>query len=326
MSSSKDVLCSAVHPLGVLVAVLSFISLMGAQSGRIAFVSDRTGTWQIYTMNPDGSDQDQITNLAPTDDDGLFPHISPNGQKIIFAYNNGEGPDLYVINVDGTGLTQLTKDHGSFFPCWSPDGRHIAFTMNSKVGTGVIAIMTANGSGKRRILTTDRWGSVAPIYTPKGKQMVFQSEMGGFVSAAWIMNADGSHQHRLTQPALKAAASSISPDGKRVLILDNLNSPPAIRNEIFEMNLDGSRLKRLAPLPSFHHDLWPSYSPDGSKIAFVSDRSSSDITEFTYGTFDIFTMNSDGSELTDVAPSVGSCPKDGNCVDALWGGNPQHSP
>ena len=71
-----------------------------------------------------------------------------------------------------------------------------------------------------------------------------------------------------------------------------------------------------------HDDIDASYSPDGTKIAFVRDRFSTDITEFTYGTFDIVTMNVDGNSLTDVAPAVGSCPDDGNCVDALWGANP----
>jgi hypothetical protein len=102
----------------------------------------------------------------------------------------------------------------------------------------------------------------------------------------------------------------------------NENSPSALRNGVFAMNPDGSGLTHLAPLSKFHHDLYPSYSPDGTKIAFVSDRFSTDITEFTYGTFDIVTMNVDGSNLTDVAPGVGFCPDDGNCVDALWGANP----
>jgi hypothetical protein len=53
-----------------------------------------------------------------------------------------------------------------------------------------------------------------------------------------------------------------------------------------------------------------------------SDRFSTDITKSTYGTFDIVTMNIDGSDLTDVAQAVGFCPDDGNCVDARWGRNP----
>jgi|SRR5215472_3506569 len=110
-------------------------------------------------------------------------------------------------------------------------------------------------TGERKILTTDLWESVAPIYTPDGKRIVFQSQIGGYVSAVWVMNSDGSHPRRLTAPALKGAASAISPDGKHILLIHNLNSPPALPNENFVMNLNGSGLKRLAPLASFHHDL-----------------------------------------------------------------------
>lgn len=312
---------------GTLLILLMFLCLISASApaadkGRIVFVSDRTGSWQIYTVNPDGTDQVQVTNLAPTDDDGLFPTLSPDGRKILFNYNVGEGPDLYVINVDGTGLQALTSDHGSLFGHWSPDGKKIAFATVSPRGPGVIAVMPADGKGKRKILTTDIWESVAPIFTPDGKQIVFTSQMGGYVSAVWIMNSNGSQQRRLTVPALKGAPSAVSPDGKHILVLNNLNSPPALRNENFVMNLDGSGLKRLAPLARFHHDLGATYSPDGQKISFYSDRFSNDITEFTYGTFDILTMDADGGNIVDIVPGAGFCPNDGNCVDANWGKSP----
>jgi TolB protein len=258
--------------------------------GKIVFASDRTGSWQVYTMNPDGTGQFQVTNLEPTGGDGLFPSISPDGKQILFNYSGPEGVDLYVINADGTGLQALTHDHQSFFGHWSPDGKKIAFTTASSRGTAVIAVMQADGTRERKILTTDLWESVAPIYTPDGKRIVFQSQIGGYVSAVWVMKSDGSHQRRLTAPALKGAASSISPDGRHVLLINNLNSPPALTNENFVMNLDGSGLKQLAPLADFHHDLGASYSADGKKISFYTDRFSNDITEFTYGTFDIVTM------------------------------------
>jgi Tol biopolymer transport system component len=310
-----------------LLGLLMFVVVVpargqSADKGRIVFVSDRTGSWQIYTMNPDGTDQVQVTNLAPTDDDGWAPTISPDGRKILFNYNGGDGPDLYVINVDGTGLQSLTSDHQSIFGHWSPSGRKIAFTTASTLGPAVIAVMRADGTGKRKILTTALWESVAPIYTPNGRQIVFQSQIGGYVSAVWIMNSDGSHQRRLTAPTLKGAASSVSPDGKHILLLNNLNSPPALPNENFVMNLNGSGLRRLAPLSRFHHDLWATYSPDGQKISSLSDRFSNDITEFTYGTFDILTMDADGGNIKDIVTGAGFCPNDGNCVTPSWGAGP----
>ena len=163
------------------------ISANAADRGRIAFVSDRSGSWQIYTMNPDGTDQLQVTDLTPTEDDGWAPSISPDGNKIIFNYNGGQGPDLYVVNVDGTGLTPLTTNHRSFFGRFSPDGKKIAFTTVSKLGTAVIVEMSVGKKNERKTLTSNLWESVAPIYTPDGKQIVFQSQRGGFVSAVWIM-------------------------------------------------------------------------------------------------------------------------------------------
>ena len=185
--------------------------------GKIVFVSDRTGSWQVYTMNPDGTDLFQVTNLEPTDDDGLFPSLSPNGHWIAFNYNAGDGPDLFVVNVNGTGLRQITHDQGSFLPRWSPDGTHIIFSAFAGVRSAVIATIPADGSGSRKVLTSDVWESVGGFYTPDGKQIIFGSQMGGLVSAAWLMDADGSHQRRLTPAAVKAQPWGVSPDGKHIL-------------------------------------------------------------------------------------------------------------
>jgi len=121
---SKRVRAAVLTPL---VALCTFSSHLQAQTnGRIAFTSDRSGSWQIYTMNPDGADQVQVTNLAPNDGtQSALPSISPDGRQLAFNYDAGDGFDLYVINIDGTGLRQLTTDHASLFPRWSPDGREL---------------------------------------------------------------------------------------------------------------------------------------------------------------------------------------------------------
>src|SRR5580765_772188 len=206
---------SRIHRFAAPVAAIAFIvtcSLYAsAQNGKIVFTSDRSGSWQIYTMNLDGSDQFQVTNLAPTDDDGLFASISPDGKQIAFNYNAGDGPDLFVINSDGTRLRQLSDDQSSFWPRWSPDGKRLVFGTFAGLRSVVIATMAADGGGKRKLLTTDLWDSVGGIYTPDGKQIVFGSQMGGFVSAVWIMHADGSHQRRLTPAVLRGQPWGVSP-------------------------------------------------------------------------------------------------------------------
>jgi hypothetical protein len=88
------------------------------------------------------------------------------------------------------------------------------------------------------------------------------------------------------------------------------------------MNRNGSQAKTLASTSVFHHDIYPSYSPDGSRISFISDRFSTDMTEFTYGSFDIVTTDADGLNLTVAEPAAGFCPFDGNCVTPLSGASP----
>jgi Tol biopolymer transport system component len=163
---------------------------------------------------------------------------------------------------------------------------------------------------------------VGGFYTPDGKQIIFGSRMGGFVAAAWIMDADGSHQRRLTPAAVRAQPSGVSPDGKHILAQTNQDSPAALGSSIFVMNRNGSQSTTLASTSVFHHDLYPTYSPDGSRISFISDRFSADITEFTYGTFDIVATDADGLNLTVAEPTAGHCPFDGNCVTPFWGASP----
>ena len=324
MLNSERIRTNCGQFLAVVWILLACVAVVAAvpNNGRIVFVSDRTGSYQIYTMNPDGSDQVQVTNLAPTSVDLLAPSLSPNGQQIVFDYDSGDGPDIYVVNVDGSGPRQITSDHGSLLPRWSPDGKRIIFTGTSKLGTGVLTTIAADGSGYRRVLTTDLWDSFEGIYTPDGQHIVFGSQMGGLTSAVWIMDVDGSHQRRLTGAALMGFPWNISPDGIHILLQSHQNSPPALDNGIFVMNLDGRGIKRLAQQRQFHHDLYPSYSPDGSRIAFLSDRLSNDIGADTYGTFDVFTMDADGMNLTNALPAAGQCPNDGNCVTPVWGTAP----
>jgi len=261
------------------------------KSGRIAFVAGLTGTNQLYTINPDGSDLFQVTNLPPAND-GLawFPDFSPDGRQIAFGHDMTGALELYIINADGSGLTQITHG-GGLVPRWSPDGTHLVFSkfvaispLFPDVGAGVIATIKADGTDEK-LLSSRVWDSLDGEYTPDGKHIVFETTTDGYVAALWIMNTDGSHQRRLTDPELEAGYPDISPDGKQIIFYNNQNTPKL--NNIFKVNIDGTGATRLTgPGPL---DTLAAYSPDGSKILFMSDRRSPGTA------FDIFIMNADGS-------------------------------
>jgi Tol biopolymer transport system component len=298
MSIRKKVRHLSVNaPFVLLILLLNAIFGLAAdpgRNGRIAFVANPTGTNQIYTINPDGTDLFQVTNLPLASDNGfaLYGDFSPDGQRIVFPHDMSGALELYVINADGTGLMQITHDgHGGAVPRWSPDGMHIVFTRGVDlspdfpgVGGAVITTIRADGT-EEKLLTSRVWQSLGAEYTVDGKHIVFSSQIDGLVAALWIMDTDGKHQRRLTAPELEPGAPDVSPDGKQVVFYNHQNTPKP--TSIFKMNLDGSRVTRLTS-PG-HMDTLPVYSPDGTKILFMSDRLSP-------GSFDTFVMNADGSQ------------------------------
>jgi Tol biopolymer transport system component len=303
----------------LLTSSLAWASFPG-KNGRIVFVANSGGSWQLYTIKSDGTDMVQLTNLAATSLDSWSPSFSPDGMQIAFNYgpvdaSGNPHPDLYVINANGTGLTQLTHDGRSQVPRWSPDGSRLIFARQSTLtGETVVTVMRADGTGEKTSLTSDFWTSYVDSYTPDGR-INFDSQMGGLISAEWIMNGDGTGKTRLTAPRLEGGVSDVSPDGRHIVLNSHDNS--ALFPAIFVMNLDGSNLHQVSFPPDGAVDVFPSYSPDGAKIVFASSR-------IDPGSIDLYIMNTDGSGITVLATglTVGGCP-DGNCVDPSWGPEPK---
>ena len=89
----------------------------------IAFVSKRSGTFDLYAMNADGSGTQPLTSTK--DDDGQ-PDWSPDGKRIVFA--RGTPGRLFVMGADGAGARRITEEEvDETEPAWSPDGRLIAY-------------------------------------------------------------------------------------------------------------------------------------------------------------------------------------------------------
>jgi len=84
----------------------------------IAFASNRTGAWQIYAMNADGSRVRPLTDGAMT---AVMPAWSPDGQRIAFAGRQAGAWALYVVDADGSNLRRLTYNRTEDFrPVWRP--------------------------------------------------------------------------------------------------------------------------------------------------------------------------------------------------------------
>ena len=102
--------------------------LHGSPDGkRIIFNTRRDGNYEVYVMDADGKNPQNLTKHRESDWD---PSWSPNGRHIVFV-SGRDAPrgEIYVMRVDGSNVRRLTKNQSlDWCPSWSPDGENIAFT------------------------------------------------------------------------------------------------------------------------------------------------------------------------------------------------------
>jgi Tol biopolymer transport system component len=128
---------------------------------KIAFSSshDDLLSWEIYMMNADGSGQTQLTQLALPKP--AYIVWSPDGTRIAFFPAGGLASPVYVMDIDGSDLIELTDSGG--FPAWSPDGKQIAY-MYVKNRKSDIFIKNADGSGESQLTNTGN--NIYPHWLP----------------------------------------------------------------------------------------------------------------------------------------------------------------
>jgi eukaryotic-like serine/threonine-protein kinase len=215
---------------------------LSPDGSMIAFASQRDGgTFEIFLMNADGTNQRRLTDFTKLGIGAVQPAWSPDGKRIVFK-SRVKRIDIYVINVDGTGLVKLTDEpRGVNTPAWSPDGRKIAFA-NLRHGPPEMYVMNPDGSGQVR-LTFNTWRDVRPSWSPDSRRIAFHSDRDGEMEI-YVMNADGSDTRRLTRNPTEDGFPSWSPDGKRIVFHRRVLGHGAI----FTMNADGSDVRRLTEI------------------------------------------------------------------------------
>jgi Tol biopolymer transport system component len=131
---------------------------------------------------------------------------SPDGNRIAFvSTRDGGNSHIFVINADGTGLTEISKMAGSAegAPSWSADGRHIAFMRAFGGGDGIWFV---DPDGVNPVRVTTMTGDAYPSWSPDGSRIVFTSTRDG-PGDLYIVNADGSHVQRLTTTGIYRAGT-----------------------------------------------------------------------------------------------------------------------
>ena len=221
---------------------------------KIAFMSNRDGDAEIYVMDADGSNIQQLTRHRGLDGN---PAWSPDGNQIAFFRDTdppatgplypSRGPNIYVMDSDGSNVQRLTEFTIAGWLSWSPDGERIAFEANFD-GIREISVMDSDGSNVQRLTHTPvRDASLsfndnsAPEWSPDGQKIVFDSNRDGILEI-YVMDADGSNVQRLTHNDEIDSRPAWSPDGQRIVFNSRRDGSAA---EIYVMDADGGNVERL---------------------------------------------------------------------------------
>ena len=211
--------------------------------------------------------------------------------RIVFSSNRDGDWDIYSMDINGNNLVQLTDHPASDeYPACSPDGRRIVFISDRGI-TGDLYVMDSDGTNVIR-LTGDNFVERRPSWTPDGTRIAFSSlrwVVGN--REIYVMGANGNNLINLTKHEMEDIDPAWSPDGRKIAFVSfrdgGLNDP----FHIFVMNADGKGRRNLTgdTVLANARSSNPTWSPDGSKIAFGSQR-------FFKG-FDIYVITAEGKNL-----------------------------
>jgi TolB protein len=254
----------------------------GIAGSRVYFVSSRTGSKEIWSMDYDGNNQRAITQYRAT---SIMPDISADAGLIAFTTFARGTPSIYIHSVETNRRLTFYNQVASLnaTPSFSPDGKRVIFS-SSLSGHVQLYVADIDGSNLHR-LTNTLAVEIEPKFNPRtGAQVVFVSGRSG-TPQIYLMNSDGLNPQRLTSGEGDAVNPAWSPDGQRIAFSWTKGFEPGNFN-LFIMEVASRSLTQLTFGAGRNEH--PSWSPDGRHLVFASNRA---------GGAQIWTMLADGTQL-----------------------------
>ncbi len=216
-----------------------FWPTLSPQGDRVAFVSDRSGTRQLYLMPILGSSAPSPLTEHPT---GVQePAWSPDGKHIAYvAFSEGFSQIFMLDLEDGTERRISLPGQHEGSPAWSPRGELLAFvTTDSKSGGTQIATMDPSG-GRRQMHTRDEGWNTAPNFSPDGDSLAFMSNRDG-TSDIYLLDLRTGAIDRVTETDHHTSSPRFSPDGKRLLVTSDVRGP----RELFVVEIETGQMRQI---------------------------------------------------------------------------------
>jgi Tol biopolymer transport system component len=270
---------------------------------ELAFVSNRSPDElhgiqdRVYLMNDEGTGVRALLGV-PNKDQRRLSWL-PGGQQLNFIASRYDAEafapnDVDILDLASDDLRTVLTGPYFFRFQWSPDGLRLAYTKDlepfpDSEGEAPLQVFVADadGSNARQLGPRDllRW---SPTWAPDGTRLAFvrSGPAGQDIAISPWDRFDEAPVPAELPDGIFIDDLTWSPQGNKLLFSAIL---PDIKSYIYVINTDGNGLARLTQAQGREGDYNPTWSPDGTKIAFHSDRD---------GNFEIYVMNADGSEQT----------------------------
>lgn len=272
----------------------------------------------LFLMQPDGSAVRRLTTTKTWEEK---PEWSADGQRLVFSRSTPSGfpSEIATLDLTGGGVRALTRfGSASAAPTFAPDGRVAFFSLKdfpppSNDGPPPPAeLYSIAGDGTAvRQLTKDKSIQTDPEWSPDGSTIMYSQwravrrEPGLYDIGLSAMDAEGSHKRAILPPSAKRdiVTQSWSPDGTQI-ILEIATARPngrpghgARQSDLAVVNANGTGFRRLTRTAAL--EAMPVWSPDGTRIAFASDRHvrTKKGLDRSGPDFEIYTMAADGTDI-----------------------------
>ena len=219
---------------------------------------------------------------------------APARPKIVFTSTLDGNAEIYVMNTDGSGLVRLTNHPGDDFdPTWSPTGEHIAFVSErDHLGLYDIYLMDANGENIRRAFGELDYRT-APTWSPDGKKIAYHTYSP---VPDWAVYAntpgDGEPERVVESGVYTGGFPAWSPKGTEIAFVGGKRTELRIRI----INLKTREQKTFLPEIQEGHMYYPTWSPDGKKLAFS-------LWQHDWG-FSVHVVSRNGKKLNEIFRDV----------------------
>lgn len=229
---------------------------------KILYQSNRTGNWQIYVMDRDGSNQKRITDDEYNNN---FPDWSPDNKQIAFVSDREGNEEVYIMNMDGSGLVNLSKNPArDIHPYWSPNGTKLLFNSSRDDEESFeIYVINIDGTGLTR-LTNSKDVETCARFSPDETKIVCLRGYPGGNDEICVMESDGTGVTDVTQSESNEGWPVWSPDGSKIIYSSRWYG----QFSLFSINSDGSDMERISAPEAPYYDARASISPDGKEIVF----------------------------------------------------------